>query len=93
VGVLPLKCFDMILAEDWLEAYGPMWVHWSNKFVSDVGVLPLKYFKVMRFTHLGRIITLQGLKHENKLCPLISDNKLKGFLNRQAMTQLCSAMF
>jgi hypothetical protein len=47
----------------------------------------------MRFTHLGRIITLQGLKHENKLCPLISDNKLKGFLNRQAMTQLCSAMF
>jgi hypothetical protein len=27
VGVLPLKCYDMILGEDWLESCSPMWVH------------------------------------------------------------------
>ena len=27
IGVLPLKCFDMILGEDWLESCSPMWIH------------------------------------------------------------------
>ncbi|CAD6342077.1 unnamed protein product [Miscanthus lutarioriparius] len=36
-GVLPLKCFDMVLDEDWLEKCSPMWVDWVKK--------------VIRFTH------------------------------------------
>lgn len=31
VGVLPLKFFDTIVGQDWLEASSPMWVHWSKK--------------------------------------------------------------
>lgn len=30
VGILPLKCFDMILGQDWLEF---MWIHWSRKLM------------------------------------------------------------
>jgi len=26
-GVLPLKCYDVIVGEDWLEDCSPMWVH------------------------------------------------------------------
>lgn len=40
MGVLPLKCYDMILGEDWLESCSPMWVHWTKK--------------IMRFVHKGR---------------------------------------
>jgi hypothetical protein len=43
-GVLPLRCFDMILGQDWLESASPMWVHWSNK--------------LMKFTHEGKMIKL-----------------------------------
>ena len=71
-GGLPLKCFDMILGQDWLEAASPMWVHWSNK--------------VMKFTHQGKRITLQGLHNDSKQCPVISAAKLKGLLNRRAIT-------
>lgn len=28
VGILPLRCLDMILGQDWLEECSPMWVHW-----------------------------------------------------------------
>jgi hypothetical protein len=48
VGILPLKCFDMIIGEDWLEDYSPMWVHWSNK--------------IMKFTYQGKRIELHGVK-------------------------------
>lgn len=44
VGILPLKCFDMVLGPDWLESCSPMWVHWSKK--------------LMKFTHKGRRVTL-----------------------------------
>lgn len=40
VGILPLKCFNMILEEDWMEASIPMWVYWGKK--------------VMKFTHQGK---------------------------------------
>jgi hypothetical protein len=29
-GILPLKCMDMILGQDWLEENNPMWVHWGQ---------------------------------------------------------------
>jgi hypothetical protein len=72
VGVLPLKCFDMILGQDWLENVSPMWIHWSDK--------------IMRFTHQGKRITLQGLQGDQTQCPIISEAKLKGLLNRSAIT-------
>lgn len=33
VGVLPLKCYDLILGQDWLEECSPMWVHWTKKIM------------------------------------------------------------
>ena len=32
-GVLPLKCYDMIVGQDWLENFSPMWVHWRKKIM------------------------------------------------------------
>lgn len=32
--VLPLKCYDVILGMDWLEAHSPMEVHWKLKTLS-----------------------------------------------------------
>ena len=32
--VLPLSSYDMILGMDWLEAFSPMKVHWSQKWIS-----------------------------------------------------------
>jgi hypothetical protein len=72
VGVLPLKCFDTIVGQDWLEASSPMWVHWSKK--------------VMKFTHQGNIITLQDMRNDVSHCPNISAEKLKGLLNKKAIT-------
>lgn len=46
-GVLPLKCYDMIVGQDWLENCSPMWVHWKKK--------------VMKFTYQKKRITLQGV--------------------------------
>lgn len=31
VGILPLKCYDMILGQDWPEECNPMWIHWAKK--------------------------------------------------------------
>lgn len=47
VGILPLKCFDMILGHDWLEECSPMWIHWAKK--------------VMSFSLHGQKVTLRGL--------------------------------
>jgi len=55
-GVLPLKCFDMILG-DWLESCSPMWIHWSNK--------------IMKFTYQGKRIELHGVKQHTQ-CTAIS---------------------
>jgi hypothetical protein len=46
VEILPLKCFDMILREDWLEACSPMWVYWSKK--------------LMKFTYNGKELHCKG---------------------------------
>jgi hypothetical protein len=72
VGILPLKYFDMILGEDWLEACSPMWVHWSKK--------------LMKFTHQWQRIMLTGVTQEVTQCPSTSEAKLKGLLKRQAIT-------
>ena len=72
VGIFPLKCYDMILGEDWLEDYSPMWVHWRKK--------------IMRFNYKGRRITLKGTTTEVTKCSAIGAGKLKGLLRRGAVT-------
>jgi len=79
VGVLPLKYFDMILGQDLLETSSPMWVHWGNK--------------QMKFTHGGKRIMLKGLSQDMEHCPLVSAAKLKGLLNRQAITHCIQFQF
>ena len=70
-GILPLKCYDMIVGEDWLEECSPMWVHWKKK--------------VMKFTYLGKRITLFGVQNETSKCEAISARKLKGLIRRGAV--------
>lgn len=72
VGILPLKCFDMILGQDWLEEHSPMWVHWSKK--------------LMRFTRNGVRVQLQGITKDLSKCPVVTKEGLRGLLNRQAVT-------
>lgn len=68
-GVLPLKCFDMILGQDWLETCSPMWVHWSDK--------------ILKFTHHGQRITLHGLKKDMRQCAAISAHGLQSLIKHQ----------
>lgn len=72
VGILPLKCFDMIVGVDWLEEHSPMWVHWGRK--------------LMRFTVNGKRVPLQGLTSDLEQCLAISSKALQGLLNRQAIS-------
>lgn len=74
VGILPLKCFDMVLGEDWLEECSPMWVHWSNK--------------IMRFTYQGKRIELYGVMHQVDQCTAISAHCLQGLFTKEAV-QFC----
>ena len=68
--VLPLKCFDMIVGEDWLEDCSPMWIHWSNK--------------IMKFTYQGKRIELHGVKQHTQ-CTAISYNCLQNWISREAV--------
>ncbi|CAD6232691.1 unnamed protein product [Miscanthus lutarioriparius] len=72
VGVLPLRCYDMILGVDWLEHCSPMWVHWTKK--------------IMRFMHNDTRITLRGVRQEVTKCSAVSAGRFKGLLRRQAAT-------
>lgn len=51
---LDLHCYDMIVGEDWLEACSPMWIHWGKK--------------LMKFTHKGQRISLQGIVDDLSSC-------------------------
>lgn len=74
VGILPLRCFDMILGEDWLESCSPMWVHWSKK--------------LMKFTYNGQRVSLQGLTVDRVKCSAIQEQKMKGVLNRKTCSHV-----
>lgn len=71
VGILPLKCVDMILGQDWLEC-SPMWVHWGKK--------------LMKFTRNGTRIHLQGVTSDLTKCSLIFQAGLKALMKRQAIS-------
>jgi len=64
--VLSLKCYDMIVGEDWLEVVSPVWVDYKTKAI--------------RITHQGNHISLQGVKDQLDSCPSISAKKLQGLI-------------
>lgn len=76
VGILPLKCFDMVSGEDWLEECSPMWVHWSNK--------------IMRFTYQGKRIELYGVKQQVISVLLFLLTICKGRLQKKLFIFVCS---
>ncbi|WVZ58303.1 LOW QUALITY PROTEIN: hypothetical protein U9M48_008586, partial [Paspalum notatum var. saurae] len=70
--VLPLRCYDMILGEDWLESCSPMWVDWK--------------LKQMAFTVAGQKVALQDITDDVTNCSAISVHKLKGLVRQGAIT-------
>jgi len=64
--VLALRCYDMIVGEDWLEAVSPVWVDYLTK--------------AMRITYQGKLTALQGVKDQLNECPQISPAKLRGLI-------------
>jgi hypothetical protein len=74
VKALALGCYDMILGEDWLDDHSPMWVHWRKK--------------IMRFPHLHRRITLQGVTDNISSCKPVDVPKLQGLHRRGALSHV-----
>lgn len=72
-GVIPLKCFDMVLGEDWLEQCSPMWIDWVQKIIC--------------FTLHVKRITLQEIKSSVSGCSQICPVQLQGLLRRGAVSQ------
>lgn len=70
--VLPLKCYDLILGEDWLEEYSPMLVDYKHKTI--------------QFTHSGQQIKLQGVVDNTQSCTPVSAHKLRGLLKAGAVS-------
>lgn len=70
--VLALRCYDMIVGEDWLESVSPVWVDYKTK--------------LMRVTHLGKRITLQGVRDQLQDCPEITSKKLQGLIKNGAVS-------
>lgn len=70
--ILPSQDYDMILGANWLEDHSPMWIHWRQKKI--------------RLPHNGKRIQLTGIRDELSQCTKISGHKLRGLLNRQAVS-------
>jgi len=64
--VLSIKCYDLIVGEDWLEDCSPMWIDYKTK--------------KMKCIVEGKIIELQGVLDDQTKCTQISAPKLKGLL-------------
>jgi hypothetical protein len=77
--VLNLRCYDMILGEDWLEAVCPVWVDYTTK--------------AMRIIVKGKRVALHGIRDNIATCPSISARKLLSLIQNGGITccmQLCS---
>lgn len=70
--VLPLKCYDLILGEDWLEEFSPMTIDYK--------------LKSTQFTHESKTIKLQGVVDNTTTCTPVSAHKLKGLLKNGAVS-------
>jgi hypothetical protein len=64
--VLDLRCYDMIVGEDWLEAVNLVWVNYKTKEMS--------------ITHKGKRVALQGVKDRLDTCLEITTKKLDGLI-------------
>lgn len=64
--VLPLRCFDIILGDDWLEEVSPVWVDFRTK--------------QMKITEKGSRLLLQGVVDNHQSSPAVSQSKLQGLL-------------
>lgn len=71
MSILPVS-YDMILGMDWLELHSPMWTDWKHK--------------IMRFPHLGRRISLQGVVDDTTTCKEISAKELHRLLQSGAIS-------
>lgn len=71
-GVLSLKSFDMVLGADWLDSFSPMWIHWAQK--------------ILRFTHHGHRIQLQGIVSDQLQCTSTSPEGIHGLFSKQDVT-------
>ena len=56
--VLPLKCYDLVLGEDWLEDCSPLLIDYK--------------LKTMQFMYQGKTIKLQGVVNDSTHCNPIS---------------------
>lgn len=77
--VLALRCYDMIVGEDWLEAVNPVWVDYKTK--------------EMRITHKNRRVVLQGVKDQLDQCLEITPQKLRGLIKNGGVScciQMCN---
>jgi hypothetical protein len=72
--VFSVPCYDIILGMDWLDACGKMWVDWPNK--------------KMRFKHLGKRITLRGIKNKVQSCDIISAAEMEELIEQSALAQI-----
>lgn len=77
--ILSLRCYDMILEEDWLEAISPVWVNYKTK--------------KMRITPNGKRVALQGIQNYEDSCPAIGPKKLMQLVEQGGVScclQLCT---
>ncbi|WVZ76979.1 LOW QUALITY PROTEIN: hypothetical protein U9M48_024887, partial [Paspalum notatum var. saurae] len=70
--VLDLRCYDMILGEDWLEEVSPIWADYR--------------LKKMRVTYKGTRVSLQGVLNVEQECSSISVKQLQGMLNHGSIS-------
>ena len=64
--MLPLKCYDLILGEYWLEDFSPLLIDYK--------------LKTLQFLVEGKPVKLQGVTDNTKECKHVNAHKLKGLL-------------
>jgi hypothetical protein len=70
--VLPLRCYDLILGEDWLEDHNPLLIDYK--------------LKTMQFSVDEKVVQLQGVVDDTTQCTLVTATKLKGLLKHGAVS-------
>lgn len=66
--LLPLGSYDAILGMDWLQQFSPMQIEWNHKW--------------LEFSHLGKVVKLQGITPQTSQCATISGEQLQGITKK-----------
>lgn len=66
--LLPLGSYDAILGMDWLQQFSPMQIEWNHKW--------------LEFSHLGKVVKLQGITPQTSQCATISGEQLQGMTKK-----------